>query len=342
MAQRASFIRNFGRLPTKTTASKAFSPGFGLKSAHVQSVLSSTGVRGGLVRRHFAPLRPETHDVLVPCGGGVRLLAHYTAAAADAPLIVLIHGWEGSAESVYLLSATQQFHASGYAVLRLNLRDHGPSHHLNEDLFHSCRLQEVVDAVAWAAQHYRPRRLLLGGFSLGGNFALRVAAVAPEHGIDLDRVLAVCPVLDPSDAMAALDSGWFVYRWYFLRRWRSSLMKKMAAFPERYDFSRLRSFSTLTEMTEYFVVNHTEYSTLYDYLNGYSLIHGRLAKLEVDSRVLMAADDPIIPVAGLHALAGIPALHAEVANYGGHCGFLENWRLQSWVNDWLLRAAYSP
>jgi predicted alpha/beta-fold hydrolase len=295
-----------------------------------------------LVRQHFAPLRPLTRDVLVPCGGGVRLLAHYTAAAPAAPLIILIHGWEGSAESVYLLAATQQFHAAGYSVLRLNLRDHGASHHLNEDLFHSCRLQEVVDAVGWAAAHYRPDRLLVGGFSLGGNFALRVAAVAPENGIKLDRVLAVCPVLDPTEAMDALDSGWFVYRWYFLQKWRASLMKKMAAFPEVYDFSKLRSFSTLTEMTEHFVVNHTEYATLHDYLNGYSLLHGRLAKLEVDSRVLLAADDPIIPVAGLHALDGIPALHAEVVRYGGHCGFLESWRLESWVNDWLLRAASAP
>ena len=302
-------------------------------------MLSSTALRGRLVHRHFAPLRSAINDVLIPCGGGVRLLAHYTAAAGDAPLIILIHGWEGSAESVYLLAATEQFHAAGYSVLRLNLRDHGPSHHLNEDLFHSCRLQEVVDAVAWAAKHYRPSRLLLGGFSLGGNFALRVAAVAPAHGIKLDMVLAVCPVLDPAEAMDALDSGWSVYRWYFLRRWRSSLMKKMAAFPARYDFSTLRSFSTLTEMTEYFVVNHTEYPTLYDYLNGYSLIHGRLAALEVDSRVLMAADDPIIPVAGLHALDSIPALQVEVTDHGGHCGFLQNWQLHSWVNDWLLRSA---
>ena len=35
----------------------------------------------------------------------------------------------------------------GYDVVRLNLRDHGDSHHLNPEIFHSCRIAEVVGAV---------------------------------------------------------------------------------------------------------------------------------------------------------------------------------------------------
>ena len=34
-----------------------------------------------------------------------------------------------------------------YDVARLNLRDHGDSHHLNDEIFHSCRIAEVVGAV---------------------------------------------------------------------------------------------------------------------------------------------------------------------------------------------------
>ena len=319
-----------------------FSPALGLANPHIQAVLSSAGIRAGVVRRRFAGLRNLSTDLIVPCGDGVRLLAHFTPCAPGSPLVILIHGWEGSAESVYLLSATRQFHAAGYSVLRLNLRDHGPSHHLNEDMFHSCRLQEVIDAVAWAQARYQPSRLLLGGFSLGGNFALRVAALAANHGIDVFRVLAVCPVLDPAETMHALDTGWFVYRRYFLNKWRNSLMKKMSAFPDRYDFSQLQSFATLTEMTEHFVVHHTGYPDLYNYLHDYSLIRGRLENLNVDSRVLLAADDPIIPVSGLSRLQTTDCFKVDVSRLGGHCGYLENYRLTSWVNRWLLHAACAP
>ncbi len=319
-----------------------FLPGQGLKKPQSPTGIASTGLRARRVRRRFEALRPVTSDVVVPCGDGVRLQAHFTPFKSGAPLIVLIHGWEGSAESIYLLSATMAMHAAGFSVLRLNLRDHGGSHALNEDLFHSCRLQEVVDAVAWAGEQYRPDRLLVGGFSLGGNFSLRVAAVAPAQGLSLQRAVAVCPVLDPAETMHALDDGWFVYRRYFLHKWRKSLEMKMAAFPGRYDFGPLGRFTTLMGMTEYFVLNHTDYPDLYNYLHDYSLIRGRLDDLSVDSRVLLAGDDPIIPVGGLDRFSPGPAFHAEVTRFGGHCGYLEGWGLRSWASAWMVQAAQLP
>ena len=92
---------------------------------------------------------------------------------------MLLHGWEGSADSLYVLSLAQQLFEQGFSVVRLNLRDHGETHHLNRELFHSCRLPEVVGAVGGAAALYLGGRpLQLVGFSLGGNFMLRVAAQA--------------------------------------------------------------------------------------------------------------------------------------------------------------------
>ena len=61
--------------------------------------------------------------------------------------MVLLHGWEGSAESLYVLSLAQLLYQQGFEIVRLNLRDHGETHHLNRELFHSCRLPEVVGAV---------------------------------------------------------------------------------------------------------------------------------------------------------------------------------------------------
>ncbi|MDG1462643.1 MAG: alpha/beta fold hydrolase [Gammaproteobacteria bacterium] len=318
----------------KTTS---FSPDYGLHNPHLQSVLSNIGLRRRQVLHAFAHLRDSTKALIVPCADDVQLLAHYTPAVSGGPLVLLIHGWEGSAESIYLLSAAATFHAAGYSVLRLNLRDHGDSHHLNKDLFHSCRLQEVLDAVAWAQQRFRPSELLLGGFSLGGNFAVRVAAAADDEGLSIDRVLAVCPVLDPAVTMHALDTGWFIYRRHFIHKWRNSLMKKMQAFPQTYDFKTLRNFNNLTEMTAYFVDHYTDYPDVYDYLGSYALTGGRLAKLSIDTRMLLADDDPVIPVSSLDEIAVTDALQVRRTKSGGHCGYLSNWRLHSWINDWLLQ-----
>ena len=123
------------------------------------------------------------------------MLGHYSSqVAAGRPqardLVILLHGWEGSADSMYVLSLGSYLFELGCDVYRLNFRDHGPSHHLNEEIFHSCRLDEVVGAVRAIQRALRSTRRSTG-FSLGGNFALRVAARAGRghHARARDRDL---------------------------------------------------------------------------------------------------------------------------------------------------------
>ncbi len=316
-----------------------FRPPLWLRNPHAQSVLASVTPRRDIVRRRARAFRALARPVLVDCGAGVRLLGSLNrpAAPGNGRLVVMIHGWEGSAESTYMLSVAPRLVAQGYAVFRLNLRDHGDSHHLNEDLFHSCRLAEVVGAVAWIQRQYPEQRISLVGYSLGGNFALRVAAEAPAAGISLEQVVAFCPVLNPAQTMIALDRGWSVYHDYFIRRWRSSLQRKQQAFPTRYSFGDMNTFRNLTDMTEYFVLQHTEYPDLYTYLNGYALTGERLAGLAVRSVMLLADDDPVIPVEGLSDMHMPAALQVWRSRYGGHCGFLEGLDGRSWMDDFLLR-----
>ncbi len=55
--------------------------------------------------------------------------------------------------------------------------------------------KSVVDAVGWVQEQYADRKICLAGFSLGGNFALRVAAEATDANLSLDRKLDIIGVL---------------------------------------------------------------------------------------------------------------------------------------------------
>lgn len=276
----------------------------------------------------LAVARPEILDC-----GDARLLGFYSPGPGPSRgLVVLLHGWEGSADSRYMLTSGALAHRLGFDVFRLNFRDHGATHALNEGLFHSCRLDEVVAAVARAAERYPAPRTVLLGYSLGGNFALRVAARAAGAGLRLDRVIAICPVLCPHSTMRALENGLWIYRRHFLGRWRRSLLAKAAAFPDLYDFGDLTRFRTLTATTEYFVERYTEFGSLAAYLDGYTLTGDVLAGLDVPTRLIAARDDPVIPSADLDRIARSPALEITLAPGGGHCGFIENLRLGSWLD----------
>ena len=325
-----------------THPSADFVPARYARNAHAQAVLSSFWLRRPFVLRRARDLLRDSRPQVLDCGAGVRLQGFFAAGRGARPaprrLAVLIHGWEGSADSLYLISAAANLQTRGYDVFRLNLRDHGATHGLNVELFHSCRLDEVVGAVRRLAADYPQHSLHLAGFSLGGNFALRVAARAGRAGLDVASVAAVCPVLDPAHTLEALENGWFGYRLYFLRRWRRSLRLKQASHPGVYDFRELLALPTLTDMTDYLVRHHSEFANLGAYLEGYAIVDGALRDLEVPSRVIVAADDPIIPFADVERLSAPPCLTVEATDFGGHCGYLHGARLSSWIDEKVLQA----
>ena len=310
-----------------------FEPPLGLRNAHLQSTLASLMPRRWFVARRARKLVAASRDVLVECGDGVRLLGHHAArAGGNRELVLLLHGWEGSAESIYVLSCAALLYARGFDIFRLNLRDHGPTHHLNPELFHSCRIAEVVGAVRAVQTLCPAQRLSLVGYSLGGNFALRVAVRAPDAGIRLRQVIAVCPVLDPAHTLAALEHGSWIYRNYFVLRWRRSLLRKRHAWPDLYDLDELLEERSLTSMTEQLVLRYTAFPDLLSYLGGYAIVGPALATLAVPSRIIAALDDPLIPARDLERLARSPTLAITTTGRGGHCGFLDSLTAASWAD----------
>jgi len=305
-----------------------------MASPHLQSLLASSPLRRPLVERRADELIRASRAMIFDGGDGARLHGWYAQPQAEQlrGLAVLLHGWEGSGNSLYLLSAASRLYAEGWAVLRLHLRDHGPTHHLNAGIFHSNRIAEVTAAVAHAAQVLPHRPLCLGGFSLGGNFALRVAVRAPSAGIPLARVMAVCAVLDPHSTLAAMEQGPEIYEAYFMRKWRQSLAIKARCFPDRYRFGDLRRFRGLREMTSFFVAGYTRFRDLGEYLSGYAVTGGALAGLTVPTWLVNTADDPVIPARDLERLARPAALSVLETRRGGHCGFLASPFGDSWID----------
>jgi predicted alpha/beta-fold hydrolase len=325
----------------------------------VQSVLASSGVRRLLFRRQRGMLEARASEHILDCGGGVRLQGFHTrqtTLARPRALAVLLHGWEGSVQSSYILHTGSRLLAEGCDVFRLNFRDHGDTHHLNRELFHSCRIDEVVGAVREIVRRLSERPsaqggadestgrmpgfstmpTILGGYSLGGNFALRVALRAPAAGIPLAWAFAVCPVISPRAGLASIENAPWFYERYFMRKWRKSLLRKQSQFPHSELFSKSELRGSMRDLTRNMVLRHTDFGTLENYLDGYSIAGGALAALRVPATILTAADDPVIPVAEFRELELAPDTELTIAPHGGHCGFIRDMSLRSWAEDFLV------
>jgi predicted alpha/beta-fold hydrolase len=318
-----------------------------LCNPHLQSILGSSPMRRRRGERAMAAIGATTTGHIVDGGEGVRLhgLHSRIAGAPVRGLALLLHGWEGSAESSYMRLTAAQLLARGFEVFRLNFRDHGDTHHLNEALFHSNRIDEVVHAACDIAKRFPVRPLLLAGYSLGGNFALRLALRAPAAGLPLAHVAAVCPVLDPARTMAEMEAGIGLYHGYFERKWRSSLQRKRELFPELHNYDDRTLRQGMRELTRWLVERHTEFGTIDAYFDGYNIAGERLAALQVPASILTSEDDPVIPVSDFREWRLPAAAYLEIARWGGHCGFLLDANLDGYGERWVaerLSAAVGP
>jgi len=310
-----------------------------LRNPHLQSMLSSSRMRmqRGLVL--LAATGALTEELILDGGEGVRLQGWHSRIEGREPvgMALLLHGWEGSSESSYMRMTAARMLEAGYDVVRLNFRDHGNTHHLNPGIFHSNRIDEVVQVAGDIARRWPQLPLVAAGYSLGGNFVLRLALRAPSAGVPLRRVASVCPVLDPAITMESIENGPAMYDWYFRRKWAGSLRRKRDLFPELSDWDDRVLKLDIRALTAWLVEHHTEFGTLQAYFDGYSIAGDRLAGLEVPADILMAQDDPVIPYATFHGWR-LPA-HArlEIAPWGGHCGFLENWRGDGFSERWVAQ-----
>ena len=308
-----------------------------LRNAHLQSMLGSSPMRRRRGERAVAALRPVTTEHIVDGGDGIRLhgLHSRIEGTPSRGLALLLHGWEGSAESSYMRLTAAQLLARGFEVFRLNFRDHGDTHHLNEALFHSNRIGEVVHAACDIANRFPARPMVAAGYSLGGNFALRLALRAPAAGLSLAHVAAVCPVLDPARTMAVMEAGVGVYHGYFERKWRSSLQRKRELFPELHNYDDRTLKQSMRALTRWLVERHTDFGTIEAYFDGYNIAGERLASLQVPASILTSEDDPVIPVSDFHDLRLPENAHLAISRYGGHCGFLLDSKLDGFGEVWV-------
>ena len=308
------------------------------KSPHLQTVLASSPLRVRQGDRALRQLGAVHEEHVLDVGGGVRLHGVHSQLPGQTPrgLALLLHGWEGSAESGYMRLTAARLLQAGFEVFRLNFRDHGPSHHLNEEVFHSCRMDEVVGAAQQVAARWPTRPMVAGGYSLGGNFALRLALAAPDAGVPLQRVAAVCPALDPERTTQAMEQGFPLYQTYFRRKWARSLRRKRSLFPDLHDFDEAGFKRDLRGMTAWMIdKGGYDFPSVEEYFDGYRISRERLSGLRVPADILTAADDPVIPVEDFHSLEIPDIARVEIAEHGGHCAFLQDARLHGYAEAWV-------
>ncbi len=92
----------------------------------------------------------------------------------------------------------------------------------------------------------------------------------------------------------------------------------------------------MRELTAALVERYTHFPDLQAYLDGYSVAGRRLAELNVPATIVTAADDPVIPLADFRQLELPPTVELLITPSGGHCGFIRDVTLGSWIAEFIV------
>ena len=245
------------------------------------------------------------------------------SAQADAPMLVLFHGLEGSSRSHYALAFAQQAAALGWHFAVPHFR--GCSGELNHAprAYHSGDHEEV----GWILQRLRERQrspLFATGVSLGGNALLRWAEEAGDSGTRAVRALAaVSSPLDLAAGGHAIDRGFnrLVYARMFLRTMKPKALAKWQQHPGLFDRERLRAARTLYEFDDVFTAPLHGFAGTDDYWRRASA-KPQLQRIRIPALLLNARNDPFVPA---HSLPGVHEVGSHVTlwqpSHGGHAGF---------------------
>jgi predicted alpha/beta-fold hydrolase len=278
------------------------------------------------VRPRKFPRLPPPESRVFDVATDARVLAHchWQRARSDAPTIIVLHGLEGSSEAHYVRGVGDKAWARGFNVVRLNQRNCGGTEHLCATLYHS-GLSEDVDVVMRTLAAEGHRAIVVGGYSLGGNLALKLAG---EHGAApppwLRAVAAVSPVMDLPRCVAALEKpSNAIYQWNFVRNLKARMRRKVAAFPDRFSTEPLARIRTVRDFDEAYTAPFFGFRDATDYY--YRAASLRVVdRITVPALIISAADDPFVPSDSFadQALAGNRAITVRVTPHGGHCAFV--------------------
>jgi len=81
---------------------------------------------------------------------------------------------------------------------------------------------------------------------------------------------------------------------------------------------------------------NSEYSSSRDYFRAYSVLNNAIENITVPTTIITSADDPIIPVEDFFDLHTNNLTNIAIQPYGGHNGFLQGLRLESWYEQQLV------
>ncbi|CAN5891804.1 alpha/beta fold hydrolase [soil metagenome] len=288
----------------------------------------------------LAPHRTETLRFILPDGAGDTLLAgldYPLAPEAGRPLVILVHGLTGSAESLYMLSMARGLLDGGSRVLRLNLRGAGASRVLCREHYYAGRSQDFRLLLPLLPRHLTSDGMVAVGYSLGGAMLLKYLG---EEGAasPLQAAATICAPIDldiTCRSMMRPRNG--LYHRYILGLMKVEATGEGAVLSAAERAAIVQSRS-VWEYDDCFIAPRYGFAGATDYYDRCRPTRF-MGAIRTPTLMIAALDDPWVPgtLYDRYDWRANPSLTPLLPEQGGHVGFHGTGSRQPWSDQVVAR-----
>jgi predicted alpha/beta-fold hydrolase len=304
----------------------SFKPAWWLRNPHLQTLWAS------VLRR--AP-RPALRRERLELPDGDFLDLDWTAGTSG-PIVILLHGLQGSSNSKYVRGLLQALHRRGWRAVLMHFRGcSGESNRLAR-FYHAGDTADFNTLVTLLRAREPATPLAAIGCSLGGNVLLKwlgeLASQAP-----LVCAVAVSVPFDLARSVDHINRGWSrIYQYWLTRCLRIAARRKFSRLPSPLGAINLGQLRTLRAYDSAVTAPLHGFASVEAYYTQ-SSCHPYLKHIRTPTLLTQAQDDPFLPATALPTLDALStSIRLELQRHGGHIGFISGnlpWALNYWLEQ---------
>jgi predicted alpha/beta-fold hydrolase len=248
------------------------------------------------------------------------------------PLVVVLHGLEGSSDSQYARGLLAALGGRGWRAVVMHFRGCSGEPNRLPRSYHSGETGDLAHVISELRARAPHTPLGVVGYSLGGNVLLKW--LGESGATSVDAAVAVSVPFDLACAAERLERGLSrLYQWELVQRLHAAVERKRVRvpLPLRADVTTLRTFRDFDEHVT---------APLHGFRGAdhyYAVASSRqyLCGIRVPTLLLHAADDPFMTEQAIPRSDELSATTTlELSTHGGHVGFVSGmwpWRVHYWL-----------
>lgn len=306
-----------------------FKPAWWLRNRHLQTIFPNTF--RPLPRMNFRRERIELPD-------GDFVDADWTMRDSG-PIVILLHGLEGSRKSRYAAWMLKHLHNAGYRAVLLHFRSCSGEVNRKASAYHSGHTDDFDYFLRQLRAKEPGARIAAIGYSLGGNALLKWLG---EHAAEnmLATAVAVSVPFRLNLCSEAINQGFArVYQAHLLRRMLRTAKKKLHLIHDaghQPDLSAIRNFRDFDDTLTAPLHGFSNAEDYYERCSSAQFLCG----ITTPTLVLHAKDDPFMTPAAVPRAEELSSqVSLELSEHGGHVGFVSGrwpWKLEFWLEQRVL------